>query len=89
MDDMLIFDNNNYIIKSIKKILTNKFDLKYYCPNLGHYRCCRCHYRNKKNLGHLMNYYCPNLFILREILNLFFKTDNSMVITLIEIFLNN
>jgi len=26
---MLIFDNNNYIIKSIKKILTNKFDLKY------------------------------------------------------------
>jgi len=31
VDDMLILDNNDYIIKSTKKILTNKFDMK----NLG------------------------------------------------------
>jgi len=28
MCDMLILDNNNHMIKSIKKILTNKFDTK-------------------------------------------------------------
>jgi len=28
MCDMLILDNNNHMIKSIKKILTNKFDIK-------------------------------------------------------------
>jgi hypothetical protein len=31
VDDMLILDNNDHIIKSTKKILTNKFDMK----NLG------------------------------------------------------
>ena len=28
MDDMLILDSNKYIIKSMKKMLTNKFDMK-------------------------------------------------------------
>jgi len=28
MDNMFILYNNNYIIKSTKKILTNKFDMK-------------------------------------------------------------
>jgi len=28
MNDMLILDNNNYMIKSTKKILINKFDVK-------------------------------------------------------------
>jgi hypothetical protein len=28
MNDMLILDNNNYMIKSAKKILINKFDVK-------------------------------------------------------------
>jgi hypothetical protein len=28
MDDMLILGNDNYIIKSTKKILTNKFNMK-------------------------------------------------------------
>jgi hypothetical protein len=31
VDDMLILDNNDHIIKSTNKILTNKFDMK----NLG------------------------------------------------------
>jgi hypothetical protein len=31
VEDMLILDNNDHIIKSTKKILTNKFDMK----NLG------------------------------------------------------
>jgi hypothetical protein len=31
MDEMSILDNNNYMIKSTKKILTDKFDMK----NLG------------------------------------------------------
>lgn len=28
MDEMSILDNNNYMIKSTKKILTDKFDMK-------------------------------------------------------------
>jgi hypothetical protein len=28
MDDMFIFKKNDYMIKSTKKILTNKFDMK-------------------------------------------------------------
>jgi hypothetical protein len=28
MDDMLVLGNDNYIIKSTKKILTNKFNMK-------------------------------------------------------------
>jgi hypothetical protein len=28
MDDMFILDNNNYMIKYTKKIITNKFDMK-------------------------------------------------------------
>ena len=31
VDDMLILDNNDHLIKSTNKILTNKFDMK----NLG------------------------------------------------------
>jgi len=39
MDDMLILNNNDHMIKFTKKILTNKFDIK----KLGY---CRCHIRN-------------------------------------------
>jgi hypothetical protein len=28
MDDMFIFEKNDYMIKSTKKMLTNKFDMK-------------------------------------------------------------
>ena len=28
MDDMLILENNNHMIKSTKKMLINKFDMK-------------------------------------------------------------
>jgi hypothetical protein len=36
MDDLLILDNNEYMTKSTKKILTNKFDIRccvYYTKN--------------------------------------------------------
>ena len=36
VDDMLILINNNNMIKSTKKILTNKFDIK-------QFGCCRCY----------------------------------------------
>jgi len=39
MDDMLILNNNDHMIKFTKKILTNKFDIK----KLGYWKC---HIRN-------------------------------------------
>lgn len=50
MNVMLILNNNEYKIKSIKKILNSKFDVKY--------RYCRCHTKNEK--------ICPNLIILKN-----------------------
>jgi len=50
MNVMLILNSNEYKIKSIKKILNSKFDVKY-----GY---CRCYTKNEKN--------CPNFIILKN-----------------------
>jgi hypothetical protein len=60
VDNMLVLGNNDYMIKYSKKILTNKFDKK----DLG----IAIFILSIKILRHLMNWYCPNLIMLRKLL---------------------
>jgi hypothetical protein len=54
MDDMLTLDINDHMIKSTKKMLTNKFDMK----DLGVVDVI---------LGHLKGWYYPNIIMLKKI----------------------
>jgi hypothetical protein len=55
----VVLGNNDYMIKYSKKILTNKFDKK----DLG----VAIFILSIKILRHLMNWYCPNLIMLRKL----------------------
>ena len=65
MNDMLILDNNDYMIKSIKKKLTNKFDMK----DLSVVDVIRG-IKITRTFNELV---CPNLIMLRKFLIYFLK----------------
>jgi stress-induced morphogen len=76
LDDILILDNNDHMIKSIKKMLTNKFDMK----DLGIVDVTRIQIsKTYKGLVLSQSHYVEKIHEKR------FKGDNSFVKTLIDI----
>ena len=76
LDDILILDNNDHMIKSIKKMLTNKFDMK----DLGIVDVTRIQIsKTYDGLVLSQSHYVEKIHEKR------FKCDNSFVKTLIDI----